>query len=144
VRSLGDLHGARTCNRAGHKGKREKGAMGNPGLYVAVYNKGVNQKVGVLEDTLISEKEMRERAGRLREANRASAAGAPRTPPIGAKASGTLRGILQGLRKASPSTWGDVKPDVKPPAKAVGDTLTRASGGKDVVPTVGGGGFLAI
>jgi hypothetical protein len=36
-------------------------------------------------------------------------------------------------RKASPSAWGEVKPDVKPPAKAVGDTLTRASGGRDRV-----------
>jgi hypothetical protein len=30
-----------------------------------------------------------------------------------------------------------VKPDVKIPAKAVGDTLTRASGGRDIVSTVG-------
>jgi hypothetical protein len=34
-----------------------------PGFYVAVYNKGGNQKVGVLEDTIMSEKEARERAG---------------------------------------------------------------------------------
>jgi hypothetical protein len=31
-----------------------------------------------------------------------------------------------------------VKPDRKPPAKAVGDTLTGASGGRDGVSTVGG------
>jgi hypothetical protein len=35
----------------------------------------------------MSEKEARERAGRLREANPASAAGSARTPPIGDKAS---------------------------------------------------------
>jgi hypothetical protein len=57
--------------------------MGEPGFYVAGYNKGGNQKVGVLADTLMIEKEARERAGRLREANRASAAGAACTPPIG-------------------------------------------------------------
>jgi hypothetical protein len=129
--------GPHTCNRTGHNGKREKGAVGKSGFYVAVYNKGGNQKVGILEDTLMSEKEARERAGRLREANRALEAGTARTPSIGAKASGTLRGILHGSRKASPSAWGDVKPDVKPPAKAVGDTLTGASGGKDGVLTVG-------
>jgi hypothetical protein len=56
-RSLGDLHQPRTCKRTGHKGKREKGAVVKPGFYVAVYNKGGNQKVGVLEDTLMSEKE---------------------------------------------------------------------------------------
>jgi inosine/xanthosine triphosphate pyrophosphatase family protein len=66
--------------------------VGKPGFYVAVYNKEGNQKAGVLEDTMMSEKEARERAGRLREAKRASAAGAARTPPIGAKASGTMRG----------------------------------------------------
>jgi hypothetical protein len=42
--------------------------VGKPGFYVAVYNKGGNQKFGVLEDPLMSEKEARERAGRLREA----------------------------------------------------------------------------
>jgi hypothetical protein len=51
--------GPRTCKRTGHKGKREKGAVGKPGFYIAVYNKGGNQKVGVLEDTLMSEKEAR-------------------------------------------------------------------------------------
>jgi hypothetical protein len=60
--------GPRTCKRTGHKGKREKGAVGKPGLYVGVYNKGGKQKFGVLEDTLMSEKEARERAGRLRDA----------------------------------------------------------------------------
>jgi hypothetical protein len=76
--------------------------------------------------------------GRLREENLASAAGTARTPPIGAKASGTLRVILHSSRKASPSALGDVKPDVKPPAKAVGNTLTGASGGRDIVSTMGG------
>jgi hypothetical protein len=90
-----------------------------------------------LKDTLTSEKEARERAGRLREANRASAAGAARTPPIGAKASDTLIGILHGSRKAIPSAWGDVKPDVKPPSKSVGETLAGVSRGRDVVATVG-------
>jgi hypothetical protein len=47
-------------------------------------------------------------------------------------------GILHGSRKAIQSAWGDVKPDVKPPAKAVGDTLTGASGGRDEVSTGGG------
>jgi hypothetical protein len=111
--------------------------MGKPGFYLAVYNKGGTQKAGVLEDTLMREKEARERAGRLRDANRASEAGAARTPTIGAKDSGTLRVILHGLRKASPSAWGDVKPDVKPPAKAVSDTLAGAPGGRDGVSTVG-------
>jgi hypothetical protein len=88
--------GPRACKHTGHKGKREQGSMGKPGFYVAVFNKGAKQKVGILEDTLMSEKEARGRAGHLREANRASAAGAARTPPIGAKAAGTLRGILHG------------------------------------------------
>jgi hypothetical protein len=74
-----------------------------PGLYATVYNKGGKQKVDILEDTLMSEKDVRERSGSLREANRASAAGSARTPPIGAKASGTLRVILHGSIKASPS-----------------------------------------
>jgi hypothetical protein len=52
--------GPRTCKRTGHKGKIEKVAMGKSGFYVAVYNKGGNQKVGVLEYTLMSEKEARE------------------------------------------------------------------------------------
>jgi hypothetical protein len=97
----------------------------------------VNQKVGVLEDTLMSEKEAPERVVSLQEANRASAAGAARTPPIGAKASGTLRGILHGSRKASPSAWGDVKPDVKLPSKSVGETLAGVSRGRDREATVG-------
>jgi hypothetical protein len=71
----------------------------------------------------MSETEVRERAGRLWEANRVSAAGAARTPPIGAKASVTLVGILHGSRKAIPSAWGYVKPYVKPPSKSVGETL---------------------
>jgi negative regulator of replication initiation len=75
--------------------------------------------------------------GHLREANRASAAGATRTSHIGAKASGILKRILQGSRKASPSAWGDVKPDMKLPAKAVDDTLTGAMGGRDRVSTMG-------
>jgi hypothetical protein len=85
-----------------------------------VYNKGGKQNLGVLEDALISEKEAGERAGRLRESNRASAVAAARTPPIGAKSSGTLRGILHSSRKAIPSSWGDVKPGAKLPAKSVG------------------------
>jgi hypothetical protein len=111
--------------------------VGKPGFYVAVYNKGGNQKVGVLEDTLMSENEARERAGHLREANRASADSAARTPPIGAKASGTLRGILHGSRKASPSAWCDVKLDVKPPYKSVGETLAGVSRWRDGLATVG-------
>jgi hypothetical protein len=129
--------GPRTCKRTGHEGKREKGSVGNPGFYVAVYNKGGRQKVGVLEDTLMSEKEAQEREGRLREANRSSAAGAARTPPIGAKSSGTLRGILHGSIKASPSAWGDVKLDVKPPSKSVGETLSGVSRGRDGLATAG-------
>jgi hypothetical protein len=62
----------------------------------------------------------------------------PPIPPIGAKASGTLRGILHGSRKASPSAWGDVKPDVKLPVKSVGETLTGVSGGRDGLATMGG------
>jgi hypothetical protein len=130
--------GPRTCKCTGHTGKREQGAVEKPGFCVAVYNKGGKQKVGILEDTFMSEKEAREQAGCLWEANRASAAGAVSTPPIGAKASGTLREILHGLRKVTPIAWGDVKPDVKPPSKSVGETLTGASGGRDGVATVGG------
>jgi hypothetical protein len=44
--------------------------------------------VGVIEDTMMSEKEERDRVGRHREANRASAASAARTHPIGPKARG--------------------------------------------------------
>jgi hypothetical protein len=80
--------------------------VGTPGFYVKVYNKGGNQKAGVLEDTLMSEKEAQERAGGLREANRAAAASAAPTPPIGAKALGTLRGILHGSKRASPNLAG--------------------------------------
>jgi hypothetical protein len=130
--------GPRMCKRTGHKGKREKGSVGKPVFYVVVYNKGGKQKVGVLEDTLMSEKEARERAGRLLEVNWALAAGSSRTPPIGAKASGTLRGILHGSRKASPSAWGDMKPYLKLPAKSVDDTLAGTSGGRDDLVTVGG------
>jgi hypothetical protein len=36
--------GARTCKRTGHKGKREKGAMGKPGFYATVYIKGVRRR----------------------------------------------------------------------------------------------------
>jgi hypothetical protein len=85
-----NLYGAPYMKRAEHKGQREKGAMSKPGLYVAVYKKGGKQKVGVLEDTRMCEKEAQERAGRLGEANRASAASATRTPLVVAKASGTL------------------------------------------------------
>jgi hypothetical protein len=86
--------GPRTCKRTGHKGKIEKVAVGKPGFYGAVYKKGDKQKVGILEDTIMSEKEARERAVHLRKVNRASEAGAIRTPPIGAKASVTMIGIL--------------------------------------------------
>jgi hypothetical protein len=95
--------------------------MGKTGFYVVVYNKGVNQKAGVLEDTLVIDKEAWERARRLWEANRVSAAGAARTPPIVAKAPSTLRGILHVSRKVSPNAWGDVKPDGKLPSKSVGE-----------------------
>jgi hypothetical protein len=111
--------------------------VGKRGFYVAVYNKGGKHNVGILEDTLMSQKEVRERAGRLRESNRASAAGSARTPPIGAKASGTLRVILHGSRKVIPSAWGDVKLDLKLPAKSVSDTLAGTSGGRYGVATVG-------
>jgi hypothetical protein len=97
--------GTRTCKRIGHNGKREKGAVVKPVFYVAVYNKGGKKKVGILEDTLMSEKEAPERAGRLREAHRALAAGATRTPPIGAKASSTLTGILHSS-KGEPERMG--------------------------------------
>jgi hypothetical protein len=76
-------------------------------------------------------------SGTPAEANRALAAGATRTPPIGAKASGTLIGILHGSRKASPIAWVDVNPDVKLPSKSVGETLTIVSRGMDGLTTVG-------
>jgi hypothetical protein len=89
--------GTCTCKLAGHKDKREKGVMGKPGFYVVVYNKG-GDKVVFLKDTLMSKTGARERAGLLRESNWASATSAARTPPIGAKAQGTLRGILHGSK----------------------------------------------
>jgi hypothetical protein len=49
----------------------------------------------------------------------------------------TLRVILHSSKKASPSAWDDVKPDVKLPAKAIGDKLTGAMGGRDIASTVG-------
>jgi hypothetical protein len=119
------------------QGQQREGSHGETGILFVVYNKGGEQNIGIVEDTVMSEKEAREQAGFLREANRASAAGAARTPPIGAKASDTLRGILHGSRSASPSAWGDVKPDVKPPAKSVGDTLSGTSGGRGGLETVG-------
>jgi hypothetical protein len=85
----------------------------------------------------MSEKEARERAGRLREANRASADGSACIPPIGNKDSGTLKVILHVSRKASPSAWGDVKPDLKLPAKSIGDTLAGTSVRRDGLATVG-------
>jgi hypothetical protein len=112
--------------------------VGKPGFYVAVYKNLGKHKVGVLEDTLMGEKEERERSGRLREASRGSAAGSTRTPPIGARASGNLIGILNGSRKEILRSWGDVKLDVNLPAKLVGDTLTGTSGGRDSLATVGG------
>jgi hypothetical protein len=62
---------------------------------------GGGHKDGILEDTLMSEKGAWERAGRLREANWALVASAARTPPIGAKAQGALRGILHGSKRRS-------------------------------------------
>jgi hypothetical protein len=46
--------------------------VGKPGFYVAVYNKGGKQKVGVLEETLMSEKEARERVVCVCKANQVS------------------------------------------------------------------------
>jgi hypothetical protein len=77
--------------------------------------------------------------GHLREANWVFTASAVRTPTIGANASGTLRGILHGSKRASPNTWGDVKLDMKLPPKAVRDTLSVARGGRDRASTGGGG-----
>jgi hypothetical protein len=37
--------GPHMCKRTGHKGKREKGVVGKPCFYVALYNKGGKQKV---------------------------------------------------------------------------------------------------
>jgi hypothetical protein len=91
----------------------------------------------------MSEKGARERAGCLREANWASAASAARTPPIGAKAPGTMRGILDGSKKSRPNAWGDVNPDMKPQTKAVNGTLPGVAGRRDIVSNVGGGS-LAI
>jgi hypothetical protein len=82
--------------------------------------------------------------GCLREVNQVSAATAACSPPIGAKAQGTLRGILHGSKKASPNAWGDVKPDMKLPAKVVSDTLTGATGGRGRDSNMGGGGDLKL
>jgi hypothetical protein len=51
--------GHRMCKRARHKEKREKGFIGKPGFYVAMYNNGGENKVGVLEGTLMIKKEAR-------------------------------------------------------------------------------------
>jgi hypothetical protein len=59
--------------------------VGKPGLYVAVYIKGGKQKVSVLKDTLLSEKEARERAARLWEAIRVSTASVPVPLPLAPK-----------------------------------------------------------
>jgi hypothetical protein len=93
--------------------------------------RGGGHKVGILEDTLMSKKEARERVGRQQEANRASPASAARIPPIGAKAQRALRGILHGSKKASPNACGDAQPDAKPVAKAVGETLPGFVGGRE-------------
>jgi hypothetical protein len=58
-------------------------------------------------------------------------ASAVRAPHIGAKAQQVLRGILHGSKKASPNAWGDMKPDVKPRANAVSETLPGSVGGRD-------------
>jgi hypothetical protein len=92
-------------NMGGHKEKRDKGDLGKPVFYGAVYNKGGNHNVGVMEDTLISKKEARERARLQREANHAAAASTSRTPILGAKTQGGLKRILNGQRKASPISW---------------------------------------
>jgi hypothetical protein len=118
----------RTCKISGHK---EKGVIGKPGFCVAVYTNGGRYKAGILEDTLMSEKEARERAGCQRESNRVLAASAACTPHIGDKAQGVLRGILHGSKKANPNAWGDVNPDVNPGAKAISETLTGFVGGRE-------------
>jgi hypothetical protein len=48
-----------------------------------------------------------------------------------------MRRIIHGSKNASPNALGDVKLDVKLPAKAVGDTLTGATGWRDGDSTVG-------
>jgi hypothetical protein len=63
-----------------------------PGFYVPLYNKGGDHKVDILEDTIMSEKEARERAGRHREVNWDSVARAARTPPIGENPKGSCVG----------------------------------------------------
>jgi hypothetical protein len=55
-----------------------------------------------------------------------------------AKAHGFLRGILHGLKNASPNDWGDVKPDDKPRAKAVSETLPGFVGGRERDSDMGG------
>jgi hypothetical protein len=118
--------GPRTCKRTGQQGKREKGAVGKPGFYVAVYNNGGKQKVGVLKDTLMSEKEARD-AYEKQNGRRQLVLPVP------------LRVIIYGSKKASPNAWGNVKPDMKLPAKAVSDTLPgETGGGRDRVSNVGG------
>jgi hypothetical protein len=42
-------YGARTCKCTGHKGKQEKGAVGKPVFYVAVYKKGGKKKPAPLQ-----------------------------------------------------------------------------------------------
>jgi hypothetical protein len=102
------------------------------------FTKMGEHKLVVLEDTLMSDNEARERAGRHREANHASAASTVRTPPIDAKAHGGLRGILHVPKKASPDAWGDAKPDVKPQPKAVGETHPGFAGERERDPDTGG------
>jgi hypothetical protein len=100
---------------------------------------GEGYNAGVLEYTIMSEKEALESAGCPREANRIVAASTSQTPPIGAKAHGGLQGILHRLKKVSPTTWVDVKPDLKPRAKTVGETRSRVPGGRET--RMGGGGL---
>jgi hypothetical protein len=76
------------------------------GFYAAVYNNGGNQKAGVLEDTSISEKEARERAGRLWEANRASAADSARIPSHWRQSLKDLAGNPTRLEKGGPVRLG--------------------------------------
>jgi hypothetical protein len=59
--------GPRICKRSGHNEKRERELLGNLASMLRCLSRG-GHKVGVLEDTLTSEKVAWERAGRQREA----------------------------------------------------------------------------
>jgi hypothetical protein len=84
------------------QGEEREGVIGKPGLYVVVYINGWH-RVDVLEDTLMSDKEARERMGRQRESNRASAASTARNPPLGGKAYGVyVESYIARKRRARP------------------------------------------